>query len=418
MTAAAAPDPKQGAPGAPNTSSSSSSSSNSSSNSSSSGGSFVRRDQLLQIEEQVQKLWQQKKPYEVDNKYFCTFPYPYMNGLLHLGHGYTLCRAEFRARFSRLRGLNVLWPFALHCTGMPILACADKLKREVERKKMQEKMLEKRDGQNTDDKEAGDSSDPTKFSSAKSKLVAKTGGMKTQWEIMAALGIPEDEIPRFADANYWLDYFPPRQGCKRDLIRLGTAVDWRRTFITTDRNPYYSAFVRWQFMKLLAAGKISFGTRPTVISRRELQACADHDRLQGEGVGPQEYTLIKLEEWSLHAPPNKTQKKLFLVAATLRPETMYGQTNCYVLPEGEYGVFLAFDTPRSKMDLEQQQQQQQQQQQTLQEKLEAAAAAAQAGDTLEHIMTREEALAACNTAFICSHRSALNMAYQARNPKP
>jgi leucyl-tRNA synthetase len=34
-----------------------------------------------------------------------------------------------------------------------------------------------------------------------------------------------------------------------------------------------------------------------------------------------------------------TGKKVFLVAATLRPETMYGQTNCYVLPEGEYGVF-------------------------------------------------------------------------------
>ena len=32
-------------------------------------------------------------------------------------------------------------------------------------------------------------------------------------------------------------------------------------------------------------------------------------------------------------------KNVFLVAATLRPETMYGQTNCYVLPEGEYGVF-------------------------------------------------------------------------------
>jgi leucyl-tRNA synthetase len=32
-------------------------------------------------------------------------------------------------------------------------------------------------------------------------------------------------------------------------------------------------------------------------------------------------------------------KNVFLVAATLRPETMYGQTNCYVLPEGEYGVY-------------------------------------------------------------------------------
>jgi leucyl-tRNA synthetase len=28
-----------------------------------------------------------------------------------------------------------------------------------------------------------------------------------------------------------------------------------------------------------------------------------------------------------------------MVAATLRPENMYGQTNCYVLPEAEYGLY-------------------------------------------------------------------------------
>jgi leucyl-tRNA synthetase len=41
--------------------------------------------------------------------------------------------------------------------------------------------------------------------------------------------------------------------------------------------------------------------------------------------------------------PEKLQayqdKNVFLVAATLRAETMYGQTNCYVLPEGEYGLY-------------------------------------------------------------------------------
>lgn len=31
--------------------------------------------------------------------------------------------------------------------------------------------------------------------------------------------------------------------------------------------------------------------------------------------------------------------KVYLMAATLRPETMYGQTNCWVLPEGQYGAF-------------------------------------------------------------------------------
>lgn len=27
------------------------------------------------------------------------------------------------------------------------------------------------------------------------------------------------------------------------------------------------------------------------------------------------------------------------MAATLRPETMYGQTNCWALPEGQYGAY-------------------------------------------------------------------------------
>lgn len=32
---------------------------------------------------------------------------------------------------------------------------------------------------------------------------------------------------------------------------------------------------------------------------------------------------------------------VFLMAATLRPETMYGQTNAWALPEGDYGAFRA-----------------------------------------------------------------------------
>ena len=32
-------------------------------------------------------------------------------------------------------------------------------------------------------------------------------------------------------------------------------------------------------------------------------------------------------------------KNVFMCAATLRPETMPGQTNCFVLPDGEYGAY-------------------------------------------------------------------------------
>lgn len=53
-------------------------------------------------------------------KYMATFPYPYMNGRLHLGHAFTVTKADFAAGYQRLRGKNVLFPFAFHCTGMPI----------------------------------------------------------------------------------------------------------------------------------------------------------------------------------------------------------------------------------------------------------------------------------------------------------
>lgn len=33
------------------------------------------------------------------------------------------------------------------------------------------------------------------------------------------------------------------------------------------------------------------------------------------------------------------KKSIFLVAATLRPETMYGQTNCWLRPDMDYIVF-------------------------------------------------------------------------------
>jgi leucyl-tRNA synthetase len=53
----------------------------------------------------------------------------------------------------------------------------------------------------------------------------------------------------------------------------------------------------------------------------------DHDRQSGEGVGPQEYTAIKMPvlSWGEAAKNIKErvgERKVVLVAATLRPETM------------------------------------------------------------------------------------------------
>jgi len=43
------------------------------------------------------------------------------------------------------------------------------------------------------------------------KIAAKSGDFRFQWQILeTGCYIPAQEIPKFADPQYWLDYFPPR----------------------------------------------------------------------------------------------------------------------------------------------------------------------------------------------------------------
>eukprot|EP00879_Flechtneria_rotunda_P018430 GHRR01019333.1.p1 GENE.GHRR01019333.1~~GHRR01019333.1.p1 ORF type:complete len:538 (+),score=194.02 GHRR01019333.1:1032-2645(+) len=190
--------------------------------------------------------------------------------------------------------------------------------------------------------------DPTKFSGKKSKAQSKKGAGATQWEILQKSGIPQDDIPKFRDSAHWLHYFPPL--AERDLRAMGCGVDWRRSFITTDMNPYYDSFVRWQFWTLYRQGRIVKDKRYAVFSPLDAQPCADHDRATGEGVGPQEYTLVKMKVLELKgkvsalADSADTAGGVYLMAATLRPETMYGQTNCWALPEGQYGAYKGLNS--------------------------------------------------------------------------
>ncbi|KAL8953488.1 MAG: hypothetical protein Q9183_007326, partial [Haloplaca sp. 2 TL-2023] len=161
---------------------------------------------------------------------------------------------------------------------------------------------------------------------------------------MLALGIPREEIHKFADAHHWLKFFPPL--CKRDLNNFGARIDWRRSFVTTDANPYYDGFVRWQMNRLKELNKIQYGSRYTIYSPKDGQPCMDHDRTEGEGVAPQEYTAMKLkvQDWAPEAARTIQGKvpesaNVYFVPATLRPETMYGQTCCFVGPKITYGVF-------------------------------------------------------------------------------
>ncbi|PNJ59165.1 LARS isoform 5 [Pongo abelii] len=264
-----------------------------------------------------------------------------MNGRLHLGHTFSLSKCEFAVGYQRLKGKCCLFPFGLHCTGMPIKACADKLKREIELYGCPPDFPDEEDEEEETNVKTEDIRIKDKAKGKKSKAAAKAGSSKYQWGIMKSLGLSDEEIVKFSEAEHWLDYFPPL--AIQDLKRLGLKVDWRRSFITTDVNPYYDSFVRWQFLTLRERNKIKFGKRYTIYSPKDGQPCMDHDRQTGEGVGPQEYTLLKLKV--LEPYPSKLSglkgKNIFLVAATLRPETLFGQTNCWVRPDMKY---IGFET--------------------------------------------------------------------------
>lgn len=233
---------------------------------------------------------------------------------------------------------------SFHATGMPIKACADKLVNEIEMFGEEFQRYTETDAV-VEEQPAAKKEDPTKFTAKKGKAAAKTIKAKYQFQIMEASGVPREEIHLFADPQHWLKHFPPL--VTKDLKSLGARVDWRRSFITTDANLYFDAFVRWQMNRLKELEKIKFGKRYTIYSIKDGQPCMDHDRAEGEAVNPQEYTALKLKvlEWAPAA--EVIQGKLpegasvYLIPATLRPETMYGQTCCFVGPKITYGVFKA-----------------------------------------------------------------------------
>ncbi len=237
---------------------------------------------LLPIQDKWQKRWTDAKAFEADaqpgkKKFFLTFPYPYVNGLPHVGHLFTLMRVEAFARYKRLQGYNVLWPQGWHCTGSPIVNAARRIKE----------------------------------------------GEEKQIKIMKDYGLSDKDIKKFADPEEWVRYFPKEY--KKDLQYLGLSIDWRREFITTSLNPSYDKFIRWQFKKLKEKNYVIKGKFPVVWCPKEGCPVSDHSRIEGEGETPQEFTLVKFK-----------MGKEFLVAATLRPETSYGLTNLWVDADTEY----------------------------------------------------------------------------------
>jgi leucyl-tRNA synthetase len=245
----------------------------------------MRITSAVPYEEKWLRRWEEDKIFYADPdprrpKVFVTFPYSYQNGPLHIGHGFTATRGDIYARYKRMKGFNVLFPWAWHWTGEAVAGTSERLKK----------------------------------------------GDQTVIRVLRDVDkVPEEVLPTFTVPENICRYYTEEN--RRVAKAMGFSVDWRREFYTSDLHPYYSRFVEWQYRTLQRLGKLRKGSHPVVWCPACESPTGDHDRLVGEGVSPIEFTLVyfKLEDDEAH-----------LAASTLRPETIFGATNLWIRPEANY----------------------------------------------------------------------------------
>jgi leucyl-tRNA synthetase len=246
---------------------------------------------LTKIQEKWQKRWDELKLFEpeINDKpsEMVTFPFPYVNNALHIGHAFTCNKVDIYGRFKKLRGSNVMFPFAFHATGEPIVGTAKRVKQND----------------------------------------------KDQISALEQSGIKKSLLKKFTDPEFIASYW--REESTISAKRIGWGIDWRRQFITIE--PLFKKFVTWQYLTLKKRGYIKKGTHNVIYCPACQSPTGDHDRLVGEGATPVQFSLVKFEILGNidKVPENK---KIFLVAATLRPETIFGATNVWLDPVGEYSL--------------------------------------------------------------------------------
>ena len=245
------------------------------------------------MEKKWQDIWAKKELNLADRddrpKFMLIFAYPGVTGYLHVGHMRGFSYVDAIGRYKRMTGYNVMFPVGAHATGNGSISLANKIRKELPEWK----------------------ADKTKDDGTIGYLLRN--------------GCPEEKIEELTEpmnvVNFFCDVY-----VNEYWKRFGFLADWRR--FTCTLYPDYGKFIQWQFRKLHQKGlliqKPYFAPACPNCGPVAVDA-SETDISKGGSAETQEYTLLKFR----HGDE-------YLIAATLRPETVYGQVCFWVNPDVEY----------------------------------------------------------------------------------
>ena len=215
-------------------------------------------------------------------KFYALNAYPGPSGFLHAGHLRGFAYLDAIARFHRMLGEQVFLPFGIHASGLPAVAWAQKVRDR----------------------------DPT--------VLAQ----------LSEAGVPAAEQRRLEDPEEVARFFARNYHAVLD--RFGVLVDPASVLTTVDDD--YRAFIRWQLRTLNARGAIGQGAHYAAVC----PVCgpvavdpAETDLAQGGDAEVVAFTTV----------PFELADGRILLAATLRPETVYGVTNLWLPAAGELATW-------------------------------------------------------------------------------
>ncbi len=215
-------------------------------------------------------------------KFYAIVAYPGSSGFLHLGHLRGMTLADVLHRYYRMVGRSVFFPTGTHASGLPAVTFAQKVKER----------------------------NPRTVASLRSE------------------GVPESEWAELEDPVSAARYLG--RSYLRVYRSFGILVDERAYVTTVDDD--YQAFIRWQFRRLHALGALRQG--PHHASVCPVCGPVSVDASETDlSTGGQAETVVYT------AVPFALDDGRVLLAATLRPETIYGVTNLWLPTSGGLAVW-------------------------------------------------------------------------------